>query len=162
MTIPFRIGVGFDAHAFALDRPLILAGVKLRDHDGLTGHSDADVVIHVIIDALLGAANLGDIGRSFPDTDPAYRNIDSRELLRLSLAKLKSSGWRVGNVDVSVIAERPKIAPHAEAMCRELAPLLGVSTDAVSIKGTTTEKLGFAGREEGIAAMAVALIVRVE
>lgn len=153
-----RIGQGFDAHRFTPGRPLILGGVKIPFDLGLLAHSDGDVLIHALCDALLGAGALGDIGRHFPDTDPAYRGIDSRQLLRLVLQRLARAGLRPVNVDLTLIAEKPKIAPHVEAMCQHLAVDLGLSLQAVNIKATTTEGMGFTGRGEGIAAMAIALV----
>lgn len=155
-----RIGQGFDVHAFAENRKLILGGVEIPYEKGLLGHSDADVLLHAICDALLGAAALGDIGRHFPDTDAKYKNIDSRELLRDVLARIRSLGWVVGNVDATLIAQAPKMAPHIAAMTQNIAADLGVALDQINVKATTTEKLGFAGREEGIAAQAICLLVR--
>ena len=154
-----RIGHGYDVHAFATDRKLILGGVEIAHPRGLAGHSDADVLLHAVCDALLGAAALGDIGRHFPDSDPSYRGIDSRKLLRHVVALLDERGWRVGNVDATLIAQAPKMAPHIEAMRGNLAADLGIGVEAVNVKATTTEHLGFAGREEGIAAEAVCLIL---
>jgi 2-C-methyl-D-erythritol 2,4-cyclodiphosphate synthase len=154
-----RIGHGYDVHAFATDRKLILGGVEIAHPRGLAGHSDADVLLHAVCDALLGAAALGDIGRHFPDSDPSYRGIDSRKLLRHVVALLDERGWRVGNVDATLIAQAPKMAPHIEAMRGNLAADLGIGIEAVNVKATTTEHLGFAGREEGIAAEAVCLIL---
>lgn len=153
-----RIGQGFDAHRFTPGRPLILGGVKIPFDLGLLAHSDGDVLIHALCDALLGAGALGDIGRHFPDTDPAYRGIESRQLLRLVLQRLARAGLRPVNVDLTLIAEKPKIAPHVEAMRQHLAVDLGLSLQAVNIKATTTEGMGFSGRGEGIAAMAIALV----
>jgi 2-C-methyl-D-erythritol 2,4-cyclodiphosphate synthase len=153
-----RIGHGFDVHAFASGRRLILGGVEIAHERGLLGHSDADVLLHAICDALLGAAGLGDIGRHFPDTDPAYQGADSRALLRHVSGLLRDNGWRVGNVDATVIAQRPKLAPHIPAMRDNIAVDLGIDAARVNVKATTTEKLGFTGREEGIAAEAVCLI----
>jgi 2-C-methyl-D-erythritol 2,4-cyclodiphosphate synthase len=155
-----RIGHGFDVHAFAENRRLILGGVDIPHDLGLAGHSDADVLLHAICDALLGAAGLGDIGRHFPDTDAAFAGIDSRILLRRVAEQLKARGWRVGNVDATIIAQAPKMAPHITRMAAHIADDLGVSIDRVNVKATTTEKLGFAGRGEGIAAEAVCLIER--
>jgi 2-C-methyl-D-erythritol 2,4-cyclodiphosphate synthase len=155
-----RIGHGFDVHAFAENRKLILGGVDIPHDLGLAGHSDADVLLHAICDALLGAAGLGDIGRHFPDTDAALAGIDSRILLRRVAEQLKSRGWRVGNVDATIIAQTPKMAPHIARMMAHIAGDLGVALDRVNVKATTTEKLGFTGRGEGIAAEAVCLIAR--
>ena len=153
-----RIGFGFDVHHLVEGRKLIIGGVEIPHTLGLLGHSDADVLIHALCDALLGAANLRDIGYHFPDTDPQYAGADSTKLLAATVQLLRAKGYSVGNVDCTVCAERPKINPHIEAMRRVLAPLLGVDEDCVSIKATTTERLGFTGREEGISAYAVALI----
>jgi len=155
-----RIGHGFDVHAFAENRKLILGGVDIPYDLGLAGHSDADVLLHAICDALLGAAGLGDIGRHFPDTDAAFAGIDSRILLRRVAEQLKSRGWRVGNVDATIIAQAPKMAPHIARMTAHIADDLGVAIEHVNVKATTTEKLGFTGRGEGIAAEAVCLIAR--
>lgn len=155
-----RIGHGFDVHAFADNRKLILGGVQIAHDRGLLGHSDADVLLHAICDALLGAAGLGDIGRHFPDTDPTYAGIDSRTLLRSVAQQLAALGWKVGNVDATIIAQAPKMAPHIAAMTTHIATDLGVAATRVNVKATTTERLGFAGRGEGIAAEAVCLIVK--
>lgn len=156
-----RVGQGFDVHALVPGRRLMLGGVQIESSVGLLGHSDADVLLHAITDAVLGAAGLGDIGRLFPDTEARFKDADSRELLRLAVAQVQQAGWRVENVDCTVIAQRPKIAPYVEAMRANVAADLGVAIDAVGIKGKTTEHLGFTGRGEGIAALAVALIARV-
>ena len=155
-----RVGHGFDVHAFAENRRLILGGVDIPYERGLAGHSDADVLLHAICDALLGAAGLGDIGRHFPDSDAAFAGIDSRILLRRVAEQLKSRGWRVGNVDATIIAQAPKMAPHIARMTAHIADDLGVAIEHVNVKATTTEKLGFTGRGEGIAAEAVCLIAR--
>ncbi|TCJ15164.1 2-C-methyl-D-erythritol 2,4-cyclodiphosphate synthase [Parasulfuritortus cantonensis] len=155
-----RIGHGFDVHAFAEGRRLVIGGVDIPHPVGLLGHSDADVLLHAICDALLGAAGLGDIGRHFPDSDPRYRGIDSRELLRHVAGLLRAGGWRTGNVDATIIAQAPKMAPHIAAMRGHIAADLGVAADTVNVKATTTERLGFTGRGEGIAAEAVCLIGR--
>jgi 2-C-methyl-D-erythritol 2,4-cyclodiphosphate synthase len=155
-----RIGHGFDVHAFAEGRKLILGGVEIPHDRGLLGHSDADVLLHAICDALLGAAGLGDIGRHFPDNDPAYAGIDSRKLLRDVAARIGALGWKAGNVDATIIAQAPRMAPHIAAMTAHIAADLGVEPARVNVKATTTEKLGFTGRGEGIAAEAVCLIVR--
>jgi 2-C-methyl-D-erythritol 2,4-cyclodiphosphate synthase len=160
-TFPFRIGQGFDVHALVAGRPLILGGVTIPYRLGLLGHSDADVLLHAITDALLGAAGLGDIGRHFPDTDPAHAGADSRVLLRSAMAAVREAGWGVVNVDATVIAQAPKILPFVPAMVANLAADLGVAPEAINIKGKTTEKLGFTGRGEGIAAQAAALLARV-
>lgn len=153
-----RIGHGFDVHAFAEGRRLVIGGVDIPHERGLLGHSDADVLIHAICDALLGAAGLGDIGRHFPDSDARYQGIDSRELLRHVAGLLDARGWRVGNVDATLIAQAPRMAPHIPAMRERLAADLGIALDALNVKATTTEKLGFTGRQEGIAAEAVCLL----
>lgn len=153
-----RIGQGFDVHALVPGRRLVLGGVHIPHHLGLEGHSDADVLLHAVCDALLGAAGLGDIGRHYPDTDAQYAEIDSRRLLRDVAAKLAAAGWRVVNVDATVVAQAPRLAPHFAAMIANIAQDLGIAAGAVNLKATTTEGLGFTGRGEGIAAMAVALI----
>jgi len=153
-----RIGQGFDVHALVPDRKLVLGGVQIPHHLGLEGHSDADVLLHAICDALLGAAGLGDIGGHYPDSDAQYSEIDSRRLLRDVAAKLAALKFRVVNVDATVIAQAPRLAPHFAAMKANIAADLGVAPGAVNLKATTTEGLGFTGRGEGIAAMAVALI----
>jgi 2-C-methyl-D-erythritol 2,4-cyclodiphosphate synthase len=153
-----RVGQGFDVHALVPGRKLVLGGVHIPHHRGLEGHSDADVLLHAVCDALLGAAGLGDIGRHYPDTDAQYAEIDSRRLLRDVAAKLAAARWRVVNVDATVIAQAPRLAPHFGAMVANIAQDLGVAPGAVNLKATTTEGLGFTGRGEGIAAMAVALI----
>lgn len=155
-----RVGQGFDVHALVEGRPLIIGGVTIPHARGLLGHSDADVLLHAITDALLGAAGLGDIGRHFPDTDAQWKDADSRVLLRAAMAKVAAAGWTVGNVDCTVIAEAPKISPHAASMCANIAADLGISVDCVNVKGKTTEKLGPTGRGEGIAAQAVVLLQR--
>ncbi|MHB1174149.1 MAG: 2-C-methyl-D-erythritol 2,4-cyclodiphosphate synthase [Sulfuriferula sp.] len=155
-----RIGHGFDVHAFAEHRKLIIGGVEIAHPLGLAGHSDADVLLHAICDALLGAAGLGDIGRHFPDTDSRYKGIDSRHLLREVVRLLAEHGYAVVNVDSTIIAQAPKMAPYIEEMRANIAQDLGSRQDAVNIKATTTEKLGFTGRGEGIAAEAVCLLSR--
>ena len=155
-----RIGTGFDVHAFAAGRPLMLGGVAVPHELGLAGHSDADVLAHAICDALLGAAALGDIGRHFPDNDPAWRGIPGVELLRRTAALLAAAGWLPFQVDACVLAEAPRIGPHAPAMRGAIAGALGVPPERVGLKATTTEGLGFVGRREGIAAHAVCLLVR--
>jgi 2-C-methyl-D-erythritol 2,4-cyclodiphosphate synthase len=156
-----RIGHGYDAHRFAPGRPLILGGVTIPHDQGLLAHSDGDVVIHALCDALLGAAALGDIGRHFPDTSKEYENIDSRVLLRKVFALLKKNSLQVGNADVTVIAQRPKLASFISEMRRNLAADMQVNEYLVNIKATTTEGMGFTGRGEGIAAHAVVLLLRV-
>ena len=153
-----RIGQGFDVHALAAGRKLVVGGVEIAHDKGLLGHSDADVLLHAICDALLGAAALGDIGRHFPDSDPKYKGIDSRELLRHVGALLEDRGHRVVNVDATIIAEAPRMAPHIPAMVANIAEDLAIEPHDVNVKATTTEKLGFTGRGEGIAAQAVCLI----
>jgi len=153
-----RIGQGFDAHALASGRKLIIGGVHVPHEKGLAGHSDADVLIHAVCDALLGGAGLGDIGQHFPDSDARYKDIDSRKLLREVARLLQGRGLKVVNVDATVIAQAPRLAPHVAAMQANLASDLGVAADAVNIKAKTTEKLGFVGRGEGVAAEAVALL----
>lgn len=156
-----RIGTGFDVHAFGEGDSVILGGVRIPHMRGLIAHSDGDVLIHALCDALLGALALGDIGKHFPPGDPRWKGVDSRELLRAVLAMLCERGWRVVNVDSVVMCERPKLLPHIEAMRACLAADMAVSADVVSVKATTTEKLGFTGREEGIAAQAVVLLERI-
>lgn len=153
-----RIGQGFDVHALVADRKLVLGGVEIPHDRGLDGHSDADVLLHALCDALLGAAALGDIGRHFPDTDPAFKGADSRKLLREVAARVERAGFRIVNVDTTVVAQAPRIAPHVGAMVANIAADLGVAPACVNVKATTTEYLGFTGRGEGIAAFAVALI----
>ena len=153
-----RIGQGIDAHAFKQGGRLVLGGVEVPHTHGLEAHSDGDVAIHALCDALLGAAALGDIGRHFPDTGAEFKGIDSRILLRKVVELLTFRGYRVGNVDLTIVAQAPKLAPYVEAMRALLASDLGVSVDRVSVKATTTEKMGFTGRKEGIAATAVALL----
>lgn len=158
--IGIRIGQGFDVHAFAENRKLIIGGVEILHERGLLGHSDADVLLHAICDALLGAAGLGDIGRHYPDNDAQFKDIDSRELLRDVADQLEELGWLVGNVDATIIAQAPKMSPHIADMEANIAADLGVEPGQVNIKATTTERLGFTGRGEGIAAQAVCLLVR--
>jgi 2-C-methyl-D-erythritol 2,4-cyclodiphosphate synthase len=153
-----RIGQGMDVHAFAAGRKLEIGGVEIPHHKGLAGHSDADVLLHAICDALLGAAALGDIGRHYPDTDPKYSDIDSRKLLREVAAKVQQQGYGIVNVDATIVAEAPRMAPHVARMIGNIAADLGVAPAAINIKATTTERLGFIGRGEGIAALAVVLI----
>ena len=160
MTIPFRIGQGFDVHALVAGRALILGGVTIPFDRGLLGHSDADVLLHALTDALLGAAGLGDIGRLFPDTDPRHAGADSRGLLRDAYGAVRAAGYVVVNVDATVICRAPKILPHVPAMAANIAADLAMPVADVNIKGKTTEKLGFTGRGEGIAAQVVALLVR--
>lgn len=153
-----RVGMGYDVHKLAEDRDLILGGVKIPWEKGLLGHSDADVLIHAVMDALLGAAALGDIGKHFPDTDPAYKGISSIRLLTHVMGLLEEKGYSVGNVDAVIIAQKPKMAPHIPQMRKNLAEAMGVSETRVNIKATTEEGLGFTGRGEGIASQAVCLL----
>ncbi|HEX4858602.1 MAG TPA: 2-C-methyl-D-erythritol 2,4-cyclodiphosphate synthase [Usitatibacteraceae bacterium] len=154
-----RVGHGFDVHQLVAGRRCVIGGVEIPFERGLLGHSDADVLLHAICDALLGAAALGDIGRHFPDTDARFKGIDSRELLRQVAALLRGRGYAIGNVDATVIAEAPRMAPHIGRMVANIAADLGIEAGAVNVKATTTEKLGFPGRGEGIAAEAVCVIV---
>lgn len=157
-----RIGLGYDVHAFAPDRKLILGGVDIPHHQGLAGHSDADVLAHAVADALLGAIRGGDIGKLFPDTDPAYAGADSLKLLAAVAGHVREAGYEVVDVDCVVAAQAPKLSPHRDAMRENLARAMGVAVESVGVKATTTEHLGFEGREEGISAQAVALVRRVE
>lgn len=159
MDIPFRTGLGYDVHRLVEGRPLILCGVTIPHTHGLLGHSDADVALHALADALLGAVALRDIGYHFPDTDAAYAGADSRVLLRRVVEIVAGKGYRVGNVDITIIAQAPKLLPYIEQMRENVAADLGVALDAVSVKATTTERLGFAGRREGISALATALLL---
>ena len=162
MNIPnFRIGNGFDVHRLVDGRDLWLCGVKIPHTLGLLGHSDADVALHALCDALLGAAALRDIGYHFPDTDPAYKGADSRVLLRRVRELLAARGYVIGNVDITIMAQAPRMAPHIETMRANVAADLGISADRVAVKATTTERLGFTGRGEGIAAQATALIFNI-
>ncbi len=156
----FRIGQGYDVHPLVPGRALILGGASIPHPFGLHGHSDADALLHAITDAVLGAAGLGDIGRMFPDSDDRWKGADSRLLLRGAVAAVQAAGWRVGNVDSTVIAQAPRIAAHVSAMRANIAADLGISPECVNVKGKTTERLGFTGRGEGIAAEAVALLLR--
>ena len=158
MALPFRTGFGFDVHRLVEGRDLWIGGVKIEHSLGLLGHSDADVLIHAICDALLGAANMRDIGYHFPDTSADTLNVDSKILLRKTIELIATKGYRLGNVDATVCAERPKINPHVPAMKACLAQVMGTDEDNISIKATTTERLGFTGREEGISAYATVLI----
>lgn len=157
-----RVGQGFDAHALVPGRRLVIGGVEIPHDKGLAGHSDADVLLHAVCDALIGAAALGDIGAHFPDSDPRYEGIDSRRLLREVAQLLASRDWRIVNVDATIVAEAPRMAPHIARMRENIADDLAIPVTAVNIKAKTTEKLGFVGRSEGIAAEAVALIERRE
>jgi 2-C-methyl-D-erythritol 2,4-cyclodiphosphate synthase len=154
----FRIGQGFDVHAFASGRKLIIGGIEIPHELGLAGHSDADVLVHALCDALLGAAGLGDIGQHYPDNDGRFAGVDSMELLADVVAKLQTQGLVVGNADMTVIAEAPKLSPFIPKMRQRIAEVLGVTNEQVNVKATTTEELGFTGRREGIAAQAVVLI----
>lgn len=152
----YRVGTGFDVHRFKQGRKLVLGGVDIVFERGLDGHSDADVLVHAVMDALLGSMALGDIGRHFPDTDPAYAGADSIELLRRVCGLISGRGARICNIDATILAEAPKMAPHIELMCANIAEAAGLAVDRVSVKATTLEKMGFVGRGEGIGAMAVA------
>ena len=156
-----RIGHGFDVHRLVVGRKCIIGGVEIAHNKGLDGHSDADVLLHAICDALLGAAALGDIGKHFPPSDNRYKSIDSRELLRHVVDLIKQKSYKVGNIDATVICEAPKLAPFTNLMCQNIAADCGVNVNQVNVKATTTEKLGFTGRGEGIAAEAVCLIQKV-
>lgn len=158
MDMKIRVGFGYDVHALVPDRELWLGGIKIEHTLGLLGHSDADVLIHAICDALLGAANMRDIGFHFPDTSAAYKNIDSKILLRDTMRLLRDAGYELGNIDATVCAERPKLNPHIPTMKKVLAEVMNVNEEDISIKATTTEKLGFTGRQEGISAYATVLI----
>lgn len=157
---PFRIGEGWDTHALVVGRKLVLGGVEISHSRGLLGHSDADALLHAITDALLGAAGLGDIGRHFPDTDPAYAGADSRRLLAEAHARVQALGWRLGNVDATVVAQAPKLAPHIPRMVESIAATLGVRADRVNVKAKTAEKMGPVGEGRAIEARAVVLLLR--
>lgn len=154
-----RIGQGYDVHAFGEGDKIVIGGVMIPHHRGLVAHSDGDVLLHALCDAILGAAALGDIGRHFPDTDPQYRHADSRALLRMVYAKVKNLGWRLGNADMTVIAQAPRMGKHIPHMVERIAEDLEAELSQVNIKATTTERLGFTGREEGIAAQAAVLLI---
>ena len=158
--VDYRVGNGYDVHRLVEDRSLIIGGVTIPYEKGLLGHSDADVLIHAIMDALLGAAAMGDIGQHFPDNDPQYEGISSLLLLEKTASLLKESGWSVGNIDATIIAQKPKMAPHIEKMRQNIASVLNIGQDRINIKATTEEGLGFTGRGEGIAAQAAALIYK--
>jgi len=160
MNIPFRVGQGYDVHALTPGRKLVLGGVEIPHSQGLLGHSDADALLHAITDAILGGAGLGDIGGMFPDTASQWEGADSRALLRGAMDAVRKAGWQVGNIDATVIAQAPRIAPHVAAMRANIAADLGIDPGAVNVKGKTNERLGFEGRGEGIAAEAVALLLR--
>ena len=161
MEVGMRIGIGYDVHRLEENRKLILGGVEIPHHLGLLGHSDADVLLHAVTDALLGALALGDIGKHFPDTEARYKDQDSRLFLRLAYALVKKEGYKLGNLDCVVMAQQPKLAPHIDLMRTYLAEDLQSDLAQISIKATTTEKLGFVGKEEGIAAQAICLLERV-
>ena len=156
----FRTGIGFDVHAFAEGRKLIIGGVTIPFEKGLLGHSDADVLLHAICDAMLGALALGDIGKHFPDTDLKYKDADSMELLKNVFELIKSKNYRVGNVDAVIAMQKPKLSPYIEEMRKNISKVLESSLEQISVKATTTEKLGFVGREEGVSSMATALLVK--
>lgn len=160
--VPFRVGQGFDVHALEAGGPLLLGGVTIEHTHHLKGHSDADALLHAITDALLGAAGLGDIGRLFPDNDPQYAGIDSRVLLRRAYERVRRSGWQAVNIDATIHAQVPKIAPHAPAMIDHIAQDLQLQADAINIKGKTNEGLGYLGRREGIAVTCVVLVQRID
>lgn len=156
-----RVGFGYDMHCFQNDRELWIGGIKIDHPQGLAGHSDADVLIHAICDALLGAANLRDIGHNFPNTDDAYHNIDSKILLNKTMILLQSKGYSIGNIDATICAEQPKLNPHIPQIQETMSRILNIDLDCISVKATTSEKMGFVGRDEGITAYAVALIQKV-
>ncbi|MCX7643050.1 MAG: 2-C-methyl-D-erythritol 2,4-cyclodiphosphate synthase [Armatimonadetes bacterium] len=156
----WRTGIGFDAHQFAPNRPLKLCGVTVPYERGLIGHSDSDVALHALCDALLGALALGDIGQHFPDTDPRYKDADSSIFVQAVMSLVREHGWKVNNVDITIIAQEPKLAPYRELMRKRVAELLGVDIGSVSVKATTTNQMGFVGRKEGIAAIAVVSLLR--
>lgn len=156
----FRVGQGYDCHALVAGRKLIIGGVDIPHHLGLLGHSDADVLLHAITDALLGAAALGDIGRHFPDTDAQFAGADSRKLLRETVLRLKAAGFRIGNIDATIVAQKPKMAPHITSMVAHIAEDCQLAIDRVNVKAKTNERLGYLGREEGIAAEAIALVFK--
>ena len=158
----FRIGIGFDAHRFSENRKLMLGGVHIEFEPGLEGHSDADVLLHALADALLGAAGLGDLGEHFPDSDPAWKDVESKVFVRNILEELTSLRWSIVNVDVTIIAQAPKIAPHRSSIRESVSTILEVPEDAVNIKATTTDHMGFLGRGEGIAAQAVVLLKTID
>jgi 2-C-methyl-D-erythritol 2,4-cyclodiphosphate synthase len=160
LIIDLRTGIGFDVHAFAEGRKLILGGVEIKHDKGLAGHSDADALLHAVTDALLGSLSLGDIGTHFPDDDPRYKNADSTVFLKKANELVRNRGFYVNNIDVVVMLQQPKISPYAQKMKEKISKILDIGVDRISIKATTTEKLGFVGREEGISVMAVATVVR--
>ena len=158
--MPWRIGEGWDIHALVMGRPLVLGGVTIPHSHGLDGHSDADALLHAVTDAVLGGAALGDIGRHFPDTDPAFRGADSARLLAEAVRRVRAAGWELGNVDATIVAQAPKMAPHIPAMCRRIAEVLGVDVDQVNVKAKTAEKMGPVGEGRAIEARAVVLLLR--
>lgn len=160
MSLPFRVGLGYDIHRFKEGRPLVLAGVQIPHTKGLDGHSDADCLTHALADSVLGALGLADIGHFFPNDDPACKDMDSQQILARAVAEAKNRGYRIGNVDIAVIAEEPKISPYLDAMKERLAQTLGINVTEVGLKATTNEKVGDLGRSAGIAAHAVCLLVR--
>ena len=159
-AIPFRIGEGWDTHALVTGRPLILGGITIPHTHGLLGHSDADALLHAITDALLGAAALGDIGRHFPDTDPAFKGADSTVLLAEAARRMRATGWEIGNIDATIVAQAPKMAPHIAAMRQRIAQVLGVADDQVNVKAKTAEKMGPVGEGRSIETRAVCLLCR--
>ncbi|MDO5375016.1 2-C-methyl-D-erythritol 2,4-cyclodiphosphate synthase [Staphylococcus rostri] len=156
----FRVGLGYDVHAFDAERPLIIGGIEVPHTHGLKGHSDADVLLHAITDAFLGACALGDIGKLFPDTDSQFKDADSKVLLKEAYAEVKALGYVINNVDATIIAERPKFRPHIDTMRQVIADLFEVDIARVNVKATTSEKLGFTGRQEGIAAQAIVSVIQ--
>ena len=160
MIIDLRTGIGFDVHAFAEGRKLILGGIEIKHDKGLTGHSDADALLHAITDALLGSISLGDIGTHFPDDDPRYKNADSTVFLKKANELVRNRGYFVNNIDTVVMLQQPKISPYVQKMKEKISKILDIGSERVSVKATTTEKLGFVGREEGISVMAVVTVVR--
>jgi 2-C-methyl-D-erythritol 2,4-cyclodiphosphate synthase len=160
LILDLRTGVGFDVHAFAEGKKLILGGIEIENEKGLAGHSDADAVLHAITDALLGSIALGDIGTHFPDDDPRYKNADSTIFLKKAHELLRNKGYYINNIDTVIMLQQPKISPYTQKMRQRISKLLDIGADRISIKATTTEKLGFVGREEGISVMAVATVVR--
>jgi len=160
LNVPYRIGQGYDVHALVPGRPLVLGGVSIPHSSGLLGHSDADALLHAITDALIGAAALGDIGRHFPDSDPRWRGADSTVLLAAAAGMLVDRGWRIGNIDASIIAQAPRLAPFLPAMCRRIADVLAIDPGQVNVKARTGERLGPVGRGESIEAQAIVLLER--
>lgn len=158
--VPWRIGEGWDIHALVMGRPLVLGGVTIPHSHGLDGHSDADALLHAVTDAVLGGAALGDIGRHFPDTDPAFRGADSARLLAEAVRRVRAAGWELGNVDATIVAQAPKMAPHIPAMCQRMAEVLGLDVGQVNVKAKTAEQMGPVGEGRAIEARAVALLVR--